>query len=234
MADSPTRFSRAARTLLPVLLVISCIDPALAQDAEGLAFAPFGAKNRDAVEISHPGAFLLGHEPPPAAFNHFVSFSKHEEELSLETPIPLHGQKGERFSLTLRGGIRLGSGGRAELGLFRGDERVGWRIFKKDKYIYFNVDDRFKVAGPVQIKVEINDEANCRWRIEYTSPDATLNSTRWVQTKNDGRVRTVTFRIDDIKFANAQPSGMDFRIACDGPEDVTVQWVRVMRDNVPE
>ena len=69
----------------------------------------------------------------------------------------------------------------------------------------------------------------CRWRVEYKRESGAGTATEMIRNMNDGKVRTVTFSLDDARFTNALPNGMDFRIACDGPEDVVVQWVRVVR-----
>jgi hypothetical protein len=42
------------------------------------------------------------------------------------------------------------------------------------------------------------------------------------------------FRIGDIHFNESQPNGMDFRIAAAGPEDVVVQFVRVLKMEPPQ
>jgi hypothetical protein len=100
-------------------------------------------------------------------------------------------------------------------------------------HIYFDLDDRFETQGPIDLKVEVLDNSNCRWRIEYNGSAGAATPTPWVQNQNDSNVRTATFRIEDAQFANALEHNMDFRIVCDGPEDVAVQWVRVVRDQLP-
>jgi hypothetical protein len=100
-------------------------------------------------------------------------------------------------------------------------------------YIYFNIDDRFKCTGPVDIKVEVFCDTDAAWHLEYTSPVRPDEATAQVHLPEDGRVRTVTFTLDNARFANALDHDMDFRIVCDGPEDLTVQWVRVVRHQLP-
>ena len=82
-------------------------------------------------------------------------------------------------------------------------------------------------------RISLPIEASPRWRIEYDGPGSPVTPTPWVENRNDGRVRTVTFTIPMPQFRNRQEHGMDFRIACDGPEDVIVRWVRVVRPNPP-
>ena len=98
-------------------------------------------------------------------------------------------------------------------------------------YMYFDLDERFLVPGAAQIKVEFRDDSDASWRLEYLTSGDELASTLPVTNLNDGRVKTATFLIDDALFAGGLPHGMDFRIACDGPQDVTVRWVRLIRDD---
>ena len=50
----------------------------------------------------------------------------------------------------------------------------------------------------------------------------------------DEQTNTVTFTINDAVSQNALDNGMDFRIACSGPGDVSVRWVRVVRMDPPQ
>ncbi len=96
-------------------------------------------------------------------------------------------------------------------------------------HICFDLDDRFTVSGPVQIKVEIKDESSAGWRIEYADTRGGITATPSFRGHADGKVKTVTFTIPDAVFANRLESGMDFRIVCEGPGDVSARWVRLIR-----
>jgi hypothetical protein len=96
-------------------------------------------------------------------------------------------------------------------------------------HICFDLDDRFLVTGTVEIKVEIKDSSAAAWRIEYVDTQGRLVTTARFQNRDDGRVKTVTFTIGNAAFQNGLDHGMDFRLACDGPGDVTARWVRVVR-----
>lgn len=98
-------------------------------------------------------------------------------------------------------------------------------------YIYFDLDDRFQLAGRALVKVEFRDVGEGAWRVEYMGYDDTLKSTPAVQNTGDGKVKTATFAVEDARFAGGLPHGMDLRIACDGPDDVTVRWVRIVRSD---
>lgn len=95
--------------------------------------------------------------------------------------------------------------------------------------IYFDLDDRFDPAGPVQIKVEIRDDSTATWHLEFEGSDGSLEQTSSFTGLGDGAVRTVTFTLDGARFSGGLDHGMDFRIMCTGPGDVIVRWVRLVR-----
>jgi hypothetical protein len=99
--------------------------------------------------------------------------------------------------------------------------------------IYFNLDDRFVTAGPVDIKIEIVDENRSPWHIEYNSAGNAAESTPAFTGRGDGNIRTITFTLHDAQFSNALDHNMDFRIVADGPDNVVVRWVRVVRHQLP-
>ncbi len=101
-------------------------------------------------------------------------------------------------------------------------------------YIFFDLDDRFEVNGPVQVKVEIMDDNEASWHLDYTNINHQVVSTEVFSNSGDGNVKTVTFEISQSSFLNGLDNGVDFRIACDGAENVTVRWVRVIRMNAPD
>ena len=47
--------------------------------------------------------------------------------------------------------------------------------------------------------------------------------------QGDGRVKTATFLLEDARLSNGLDHGADFRLICDGPNDLVVRWVRVLR-----
>jgi len=100
-------------------------------------------------------------------------------------------------------------------------------------FMYFDLDDRFTTSGDIDIKVEIIDDTTATWRLEYVGAGGNLVSTESYTGAGDGEVRTVTFTLDDARFAGELDHGMDFRIVCNGPQDVTVRWVRVVRQSRP-
>lgn len=99
--------------------------------------------------------------------------------------------------------------------------------------IYFDLDDRFLTSGPVEIKVEIRDDSRAMWRLEYRDGAGAPAATPLVRNQNDGKVKTVTFTLPNAAFRNGMDHDMDFRVRCEGPGDVTVRWVRLIRNLAP-
>jgi hypothetical protein len=102
-----------------------------------------------------------------------------------------------------------------------------------NQYIFFDLDDGFIVNGSAMIKVEILDDSNAAWHIDYTNRDFEIAATPAYQNTGDGTVKTVTFDISDPIFVNGLENEVDFRIASDGPGDVSVRWVRLVRSQLP-
>jgi len=100
-------------------------------------------------------------------------------------------------------------------------------------YIFFDLDDNFAVRDGVQIKVEILDNSSASWHLEYLSRQNEPAATNVFHNRADGKIKTVTFTLEEPRFANGLSNGMDFRIACDGPGDVAVRWVRLIRQEAP-
>ncbi len=124
----------------------------------------------------------------------------------------------------------------ANMRLFNGDSyeaKITTRA-TGGNYIYFNVDDKFIKNGTndVQVKVTFLDNFAGNWELQY---DGNLSSTQQkINTNaNDGKWKTVTFNITDAKFNNSQTGGMDFRIYNGGTNDITVRFVRVVKNIKP-
>ncbi len=106
-------------------------------------------------------------------------------------------------------------------------------LASNNPYIYFDLDDRFLVSGETQVKVEILDNSSATWHLEYLNRRNEMTVTNSFHNRDDGKVRTVTFTLIEPRFANGMNHGVDFRIACLGPSDVAVRWVRLVRQQVP-
>jgi len=101
-------------------------------------------------------------------------------------------------------------------------------------YMYFGVDDKVLYGGsnPVQIKVTYLDNNNATWGVQYDAADGNATkSTSTVTNVNDGQWKTATFSVPDAAFQNREKGGMDFRIYDGGRQDLTVRFVRVVKDS---
>jgi hypothetical protein len=106
-------------------------------------------------------------------------------------------------------------------------------VTSDNPYIFFFVDDGFVVDAAVDVHVEIWDETAARWRLEYNSVTVPDQATPWVDGQGDSAVRTVVFTLPDAAFRNALDHEADLRIHCEGPDDVLVRWLRVVRHALP-
>jgi hypothetical protein len=103
-------------------------------------------------------------------------------------------------------------------------------------YIYFNVDSSFIKGGTndVQIKVTYLDNFAGNWWIEYDAAGSQVyKATTPITNLNNNSWKTVTFNINDAGFTDRQNGNMDFRIYNGGSNDVTVRFVRVVKNNNP-
>ncbi len=97
-----------------------------------------------------------------------------------------------------------------------------------NNYIYFDVDDRFRCDDGALVKITYLDNSAARWSVEYMDNHGEA-STDVVEGENNGEIKTATFYLPHIQLENELPHQQDLRIACQGPEDVTVMFVRVIR-----
>jgi hypothetical protein len=101
-------------------------------------------------------------------------------------------------------------------------------------YMYFNVDDRF-VAGYTKgyiLKITFADTFVGSWHVEYTARDGTVyKPSPPVNNQNDGQWKTVSLRLSDAQFSNRQKGGMDFRVYNGGKNDLTVRFIRLIKEN---
>ena len=83
--------------------------------------------------------------------------------------------------------------------------------------------------GPALVKVTFTDREQAAWHVEHADAAGQRRSTDKVQNSGDGQLKTATFRIGSLAAAQSFPDRMDFRIVTDGPGDVTVTVVRVVK-----
>jgi hypothetical protein len=83
--------------------------------------------------------------------------------------------------------------------------------------------------GPALVKVTFTDRERAAWHVEHHDALGTSRKTGNVQNTGDGQRKTATFRIDSLSASRSLPGQMDFRIVTNGPGDVTVTLVRVVK-----
>jgi hypothetical protein len=101
-------------------------------------------------------------------------------------------------------------------------------------YIYFNVDSDFISGGTnnVQIKITYLDNFNGNWWVEYDAAGSQIyKQSAQITNANNNTWKTVTISISDAGFTDRQSEGMDFRIYNGGSNDLTVRFVRVIKNN---
>ncbi|GEM_PF-1487844 len=97
-----------------------------------------------------------------------------------------------------------------------------------NKYIYFNLDDRIRPASAV-VKVTYLDNAKSAFALEYNGKGKADQGTEPVECMGDGKVKTATFTLKDCDFGNKLENEQDLRLVCNGPSDVTVHMVRLIK-----
>jgi len=100
--------------------------------------------------------------------------------------------------------------------------------------LYFFVQDNF-AFGPVaslQLKVTYLDNNNASWQLEYRNHNGQLVS-HGVTNSNSGGKKTATFSLLDPLFDNGLTGGADFRLFNNGPQDIDVQFVRLIWQTDP-
>lgn len=102
-------------------------------------------------------------------------------------------------------------------------------IASGNRYMFFGLDDRFTTSGTIQIKVEIVDDAQTNWHLDYYNSSGSMTSTRNIVNVHDNQKKTYTFTLHNPIFSN-QFSGMDFRLVNEGAGDLIVSWVRLVRN----
>ena len=103
-------------------------------------------------------------------------------------------------------------------------------------YIYFDVDDNFMKGGVngVRIKITYLDNFSGKWCLEYDAANngsATKKSNEIINA-NSNTWKTVSINIADAGFTNRQNGNMDFRIYNGGSSNITVRFVRLIKDSI--
>lgn len=94
----------------------------------------------------------------------------------------------------------------------------------------FQLDQVFwPQPAPAQVKVTVVEREACTWRLVTVDAAGREVRSEPVTGRANGERRTVTFEVESLAAARSLPGGMDVRLVCDGPGDLTVQMVRVIK-----
>jgi len=101
---------------------------------------------------------------------------------------------------------------------------------KGQRGLAFQLDKRFwPKPRPAMLKVTFTDRGKSRWYVEYTDGRGKPRRTASIDNVGGGQRRTATFSLSSIAAARGYPGGMDFRIVTEGPGDVVVTVVRLIK-----
>jgi Secretion system C-terminal sorting domain len=103
-------------------------------------------------------------------------------------------------------------------------------------YMYFNLDSNYIFGGSndIQLKITYLDNFSGNWWVEYDAAGSQIfKQSSQITNINNNIWKTVTINIPDAGFTNRQNGGMDFRIYNGGTNDITVRFVRVIKNINP-
>ena len=116
-------------------------------------------------------------------------------------------------------------------------------------YMWFEIDDQYayNIQGlSTDITVTYWDRGTDKFRLQYDSFSGPKYATPqggsnpWVQKTNSGQFRQVVFRLNDARFTNSLPEGIDFKLDSrnengvnDGDEWIHLVDVRVFDPTAP-
>ena len=94
----------------------------------------------------------------------------------------------------------------------------------------FQLDDVFwPKPAAAEIKVTYRDVAAARWHLATTDRTGKARKSPTVENLGDGQLKTATFQVADLAAGRRMPGRMDFRLVTEGPGDLTVTMVRVIK-----
>jgi hypothetical protein len=82
---------------------------------------------------------------------------------------------------------------------------------------------------PAVVKVTFADREAATWYLVTTNGAGERVQSAPVRNRGDGERKTATFHVANLAARQAFPGGMDFRLVAEGPGDLTVTMVRVLK-----
>ncbi|NOZ06487.1 MAG: DNRLRE domain-containing protein [Chloroflexi bacterium] len=99
-----------------------------------------------------------------------------------------------------------------------------------NRYMWFNIDDRFTFTNPVTISVVYKDTGTDSWELIYDAIGDQNKSAGIVTKTGTGAWLTKTFVLNDARLLNGELAGTDFRIDCLNDGDEYIHYVEVARE----
>lgn len=96
--------------------------------------------------------------------------------------------------------------------------------------MYFDIDERW--SGELmacKLFVTFNDNSTARWQVEYHAKRKTARS-EILSQENSGKIKTAVFEIPAIRATGELEGNMDLKIKTMNDENVTVLFVRVVKE----
>ena len=136
-------------------------------------------------------------------------------------------------------GLATLSGGDGEFAVVAENGSNCWHVAKHEppRYLYFDVDDAFKVPPGNEVEIELDylDAGTGRIVLEYDATDSRATHSgaykahpRVISRSASGAWRKAVFRVADAKFGGRQNGDADFRFF-NGGDDLLVRAVTVRR-----
>ena len=102
-------------------------------------------------------------------------------------------------------------------------------IRNDQKGLAFKLDEKFwNVSQRAIIKVTFTDREKARWYLQWADADRNVLNAH-VDNIADGQLKTATFELKGLSAQSALLEKMDLRIVTEGPGDVAVTMVRVIK-----
>ena len=102
---------------------------------------------------------------------------------------------------------------------------------KNQNYFYFQVDPKFDQKDKsYKLAVTYLDNSNSLWSVEFYDQNNQTQQTQNIANKNDKTWKTVILDLPNIDFKQKFEQNMDFRIYNGGKENLTVTFVRLIKE----
>ena len=103
-------------------------------------------------------------------------------------------------------------------------------VSNNQNYFYFQVDSKF-IQDDKNYKLAVTylDDSNSLWSVDFYDKNGEIQQSQTVQNTNDKIWKTVFLDLPNIGFKQKFTDKMDFRLYNGGKEDLTVTFVRLVK-----